>query len=1641
MGTKPFRPHQKGTYSGKHARSAMPPGSHCRNLKPTPRRAKKRGVSLKGLVPLLLALLGCTVAALFISQSAHAATTLTIDQALGCTRTVQSVLKAHESDSYYLGTPYGNTGPNGEGGLKADWDCRWPNGSPKPGVGAYMNCAGFVSRVIMDAGGDVSGVATWRSFANGANPDYKSNDTNARKWYYWALDNGMATYRFSNKQEMLASGVLEKGDIIFIDTDRSIAGNDYHIGFFWGNTPSEDLFWHSSSSGDGLVAGSQPGNMISQITPKGTATGFLVIKTQHTVEVAFQKTSSEPSINTTGSLYSLAGATYEIHRAEDDAVVDTITTDADGKAALTLDAGGSYYAVETVPPKGFVLNPDRIAFTAGAGTTVELPDKPGTIALTIVKRDAATGGVAQPGASLEGAEYRVTDAHGKTYTTVTGKDGRARVEGIPLGTVKVVETKAPSGYRLDPTIHTYNVSAGDLPATGVIELEPESDFAEHPVAFDLRIVKYRDTGSEESGLQEPAEGVRFSIISNTTGKEVASIETDASGFATTEGAWYGSGERVEGINGALPYDQKGYTVREDPATTPEGFRPAGEWRIEPEEMVDGIQLSYIVDNDFVTSRLQIVKTDAETGLTVPLAGFTFQLLDTNKEPVTQEAWYPSHEELSEFTTDDSGTVTLPEALKPGTYYIRETATAPVYLLGQEDIEVTISNDGSTPAMTVMCVPNEQARGRAVITKRCSDAEGHDGDSILDAGCAGALEGAEFDVVAQQDIVSPDGTVRAVAGEVVDHVVTGEDGTATTDLLYLGSGSATYAFVETVAPAGHVLDSTPHEFTLAYVDGTTELAEVSIEATDTPTEVTLGKRVLGYEDALPGATFELWSAADELDITPTAGKAALAIAGIEGTEVSLRSPVAYAELEVNLPENMQAVLTADDTRVELENGAVTVDPGTYALAVTDAATDEAIDVGGDVELEIAADTSYRLTVGTGFFTGTTARLEELGSISELIEIPFDDNAGAYLATDLAAGTYQVLINGEAVAKTSLSAGPCRVLRSDNNEDFREVPALLAKEAEPTQLVTDEKGRIVIRHLGEGSYRLWESEAPEGFLTDNKVRYFTIDRNGLTEGLERFEIEVEDDFTKVDLSKRDITDESEVIGAHLAVLDEDGDVVEEWTSEQTDHRIEALAPGTYTLVELRTPHDYDEATAVTFTVEATGNVQRVVMYDEPIEISAQIDKRQQIADPTWPYTDADKTVDEGGTNNAPVTASEDGSYSYTVDFRSTSTTWVDEFTVTDELHAAEDGLAELVSLTTPTAGEDYDGKLNVWYRTNKTPEDFIDPTTANATLDDGHANPWLTDEATAAKLGDDGRAVSYAGWELWEQDVDATTPTELDTGALRLDEDEHIIAVRLEYGRVEKGFTTRKDEWDRPLLKDAYDDVAEIATSETGSPLILHMRVTNAYRADTELENEAAVEAYRNGGNIAEHEHLEDRDDDRVVQKPRERTPEIDTCLVEKESGGHQAVTGHIELIDTVTMRGLEAGVEHTLTGTLHDRETGEALLDTDGNALSVNTTFIPSKSEATMEVGFSVDATELAGKHIVAFEELSIEHESPEEGNETRIIAQHADLDDADQTVSVQIDASELPRTGIQQLWPFLMSVALTAGIALAIRHIVSTRMG
>ncbi|MFR4802295.1 MAG: collagen binding domain-containing protein [Eggerthellaceae bacterium] len=253
----------------------------------------------------------------------------------------------------------------------------------------------------------------------------------------------------------------------------------------------------------------------------------------------------------------------------------------------------------------------------------------------------------------------------------------------------------------------------------------------------------------------------------------------------------------------MPYDAAGYTIREVDSTVPAGFDHVDDWTISADDLVDGTTKYYSVIDKTLNSRIQIVKTDAETGNTVPLSGFKFQVLDSNGETMSFADPYDVNGTVDTFTTDGSGRVTI-----PATPQVRQVLHQGELRRGalhrQRDavcFEVPKDYKKASP-VTVIKVSDKQAKGKATITKTCS----HDGE---------ALQGAEYDVVAQQDIVSPDGTVRAKAGDVVDHVKTGDDGKATTKELYLGAGSATYAFVETKAPSGHVLDETPTPFTISY----------------------------------------------------------------------------------------------------------------------------------------------------------------------------------------------------------------------------------------------------------------------------------------------------------------------------------------------------------------------------------------------------------------------------------------------------------------------------------------------------------------------------------------------------------------------------------------------------------------------------------------------------------------------------------------------------------------------------------------------------------------------------------------------------------------------------------------------------------
>ena len=137
------------------------------------------------------------------------------------------------------------------------------------------------------------------------------------------------------------------------------------------------------------------------------------------------------------------------------------------------------------------------------------------------------------------------------------------------------------------------------------------------------------------------------------------------------------------------------------------------------------------------------------------------------------------------------------------------------------------------------------------------------------------------------------------------------------------------------------------------------------------------------------------------------------------------------------------------------------------------------------------------------------------------------------------------------------------------------------------------------LPHGKYTLVERKPADGYTTAESISFEVLERN--TEGdIEVQHVEMQDDITKVEISKQDVTTEKELPGAKLQIKDSKGKVVEEWTSTDKPHYIEKLAIGKYTLTEITAPDGYDVAENVDFEVLDTGDIQHVIMYDSPTPV---------------------------------------------------------------------------------------------------------------------------------------------------------------------------------------------------------------------------------------------------------------------------------------------------------------------------------------------------------------------------------------------------------------------------------------------------------
>lgn len=166
-------------------------------------------------------------------------------------------LMSHENDGYYRGTRY-DTRVSQE-------TCMYPKGDPRWDGYTGMNCGGFVSHAYMKAGGYLAPIAAEQSHSPWSGGPGRGGCVNAYRWYGYAIDTCANVTYFNSIDELLRSGLARKGDIVFFNPYNPYV-DDCHIGFFWGNTPSENLFWHS----DGY------GNRISGLTALGPSKVILI---------------------------------------------------------------------------------------------------------------------------------------------------------------------------------------------------------------------------------------------------------------------------------------------------------------------------------------------------------------------------------------------------------------------------------------------------------------------------------------------------------------------------------------------------------------------------------------------------------------------------------------------------------------------------------------------------------------------------------------------------------------------------------------------------------------------------------------------------------------------------------------------------------------------------------------------------------------------------------------------------------------------------------------------------------------------------------------------------------------------------------------------------------------------------------------------------------------------------------------------------------------------------------------------------------------------------------------------------------------------------------------------------------------------
>ncbi len=918
----------------------------------------------------------------------------------------------------------------------------------------------------------------------------------------------------------------------------------------------------------------------------------------------------------------------------------TIKTGSDGIAILSdipVYNSNNEKIVYTISEKNvpirYVVPADQTAtLTSDATTTKTFKNILKKFTVEVTKQDSETTS-AQGDGTLAGAVYGLYKDGELADTYTTDENGYFKTKEYVCGNYTVQEISPSEGYLLDETVYPVGAETENYS----IEHNPISmTVTEDVVKGNIAIIKHSDDGSTQ--IETPEVGAEFEVYLKSSGSYANAVETerdyltcDENGFAQTKDMPYGV-----------------YTVHQTVGW--EGTEFIADFDVNISK--NGQTYRYLINNAKFESYIKIVKVDSETGKTIPYEGAGFEIYDSNGQKISMTFAYPTPTTIDTFYTNSEGYLITPEVLPYGEYSLVEVQAPYGYALDKTPVafSVSLENAEKENSLTIVKVEkqNTAQKGRISVQKTgdiftsvnmaSSAYTDENGELVVNSTtytpvfADGDLSGAVFQVIAVEDIVTLDGTTRAYAGDVVSEITTDENGYAETEPLYLGK----YEVREIKAPEGYVQNNEPKDVELTYAGqeiAVLDTVNASFVNDYQSVEISLSKVMendelfgIGNNNEYLSVRFGLFAAED--------------IQAADGTVIPADGLIS----EISLDENMTAVIAekipfgkyyvqeiATDEHYVLngekylvtfeymgqEVTTVSIDCGQFVNELKRGKV-EGIKVNeSDEPLENALFGLF--AVDTAEFTSENAYMTAVSDENgyfEFDEIPY----GEYIVREIEAPTGYIL-SGESYPVTVCEDGETITIRTVNKPITVEVSKVDVYGEEligaDMQLenadgeiidewISDGTNHIVSK-LGAGEYVLKEIAAPDGYVIATDIKFSVdiygnvtvenVDSKALSDNGYPL-ITMVDDTTKVRISKQDVTTGEELPGATLQIIDENGNVVEEWVSTNEPHMIEGklIAGKEYTLKEIIAPEGYEITNEIKFTVNADGTVTEVVMYDE-------------------------------------------------------------------------------------------------------------------------------------------------------------------------------------------------------------------------------------------------------------------------------------------------------------------------------------------------------------------------------------------------------------------------------------------------------------